>query len=320
MSRRIQQMRPVDIDPTPPGDIEAQLKAQLRGLADVRMPHECDEPILAAPVRRAVYEWMTETRMRSELKAVGVNPRHTCLLYGPPGCGKTTLAHHFAARLGMPLIIATCDQLVDMYLGASGKNIRALFDTLRMYDGKVVGFMDEFDAIAGKRQSGKDPGGAGSERNAIVAALLTNIESLTGLFFAATNRSDALDPAIWRRFGMQLDVELPEFDERFAIIKRYFEPFECDQSVLDALALITDGAAPSLLRQLVEGVKRALVLGPKLKRPTDDPIAVVGSVVAQVAPHPDYLQPPFRIPALWSDKSEISLLHGKPWPPKRRSA
>lgn len=308
----------VDGDLDTPAVIKATVKAELGDLAEVRLPDECDEPILAAPVRKAVFEWMTETRMKAELTAVGLKPRHTCLLYGPPGCGKTTLAHHFAARLGLPLIIANGEMIHSKYVGATGENVFRFFKLLRRLEGKVVGFFDELDSLGGAR--GRSDQAAGKEQNAIVTALLTNVENFSGLFFAATNTPDALDQALWRRFGMQIEVALPDFEERYAIIKRYFAPFEVDGSTLDELALLTRHAAPSLLRQLVEGLKRALVLGPKLKRDTSDLVELVRLVTTQVAPHPDYLKPPHTPPLLWDGAEDHTVaLAGKPWPPERRS-
>lgn len=297
-----------------PEEVKAAIQGDLGGMVEIMMPGECDEPILEENVRRSVFEWMTETRAAKELKAVGLEPRLSCLLYGPPGCGKTTLAHHFAARVGMPLVVIKGEMLVDMYLGSSGRNISQVFSCLRKHRTRAIGFLDEIDSIATKRSSG--PGSAaGKEQNAIVTALLTNIESLKGMFFAATNRHDAIDPAIWRRFSMHIDVRLPAFEERFAIMKRYGQPFEFTDGFLDTLANVTTGAAPSLLRQLMEGIKRALVLGPRIKRDTSDPLSVIADVVAQVQPHPMYLEPPFVAPPLWKgDDFQVAFLDAD-WPP-----
>jgi hypothetical protein len=220
----------------------------------------------------------------------------------------TTLAHHFAARLGMPLVVANGEMIVSSYLGATGQNIYRLFSTLRKFKGKTVGFFDEFDSIATAR--GGDRQAVGKEQNAIVTALLTNIERHDGLFFAATNRGSSLDSAIWRRFGMQIEVEIPGFDERFAILKRYLMPFVVSDDTLDELCLLTNGAAPALIRQLCEGIKRSLVIGPRMKRDIADIVAIVQGAAAQIAPHADFEPPP-----LWKAPEMAASLAGKPWPP-----
>lgn len=305
--------RRIQPDDNSPEAVGARIAKELGSLVDIRLPEACEEPILAESVRRAVIEWMAEINMASELKAVGLVPRYTSLLFGPPGCGKTTLAHHFAARLGMPLVIARGELIVDKWLGSTGQNIGRLFNGLRKEEGKVVAFFDEMDSVATTRGSGQSS--AGKEQNAIVAALLTNIEAFQGIFFAATNRQDSLDPAIWRRFGMQLEVALPGFDERFAILKRYGMPFEFDDDFLDEMALQTDTAAPSLLRQVMEGIKRTLVIGPRLKRAVDDPVVMLKAILAHTKPHPDYSTPP-----LWASTKaigEFAKFKGAAWPPAR---
>lgn len=295
-------------EPDTPESIADEIEKSLGDLVEIKLPGDCDEPILSPTVRRCVREWMLEQSAEDELRAVGVKPRMTCLLNGPPGCGKTTLAHHFAARLGMPLVIANGEMIVSKYMGATGQNVFRFFATLRKFRGKSVGFFDEFDALATARSG--DQQAAGKEQNAIVTALLTNIERHDGLFFAATNRGSSLDSAIWRRFGMQIEVEIPGFEERFAILKRYLMPFAVADDTLDELCMLTKGAAPALIRQLCEGIKRALILGPRLKRDVADAAEIVAGAAAQIAPHADFDPPP-----LWDDPNRAASLEGKPWPP-----
>ena len=298
-------------EPMTSEDVAHEISAALGELVEVRMPAACDEPILSAPVRKTIYEWMIEQNAAEELKAVGVPPRVACLLHGPPGCGKTTLAHHFAARLGMPLVIANGEIVRSKYVGETGKNVFLFFSTLQKFKGKAVGFFDELDAVATERGAGGAQSSAGKEFNAIVTALLTNLERHEGMFFAATNIGKGLDPAIWRRFGIHIEVDLPAFEERFAIIKRYLAPFIVADDTIDELAMLTKGAAPALLRQLCEGMKRAIVLGPRMKRDVSDIVAVVTSAASNIAPHPS-----LTAPRLWDDPASAAALAGKPWPPR----
>jgi SpoVK/Ycf46/Vps4 family AAA+-type ATPase len=287
---------------------ESTVKHALAKFADVLMPQEAEEPILAPNVRAAVFEWLTEVRAADDLKTVGIKPRRTALLYGPPGCGKTTLAHHFAARLGLPLACVRSESLINSYLGSTGQNIGQLFDAMAETEGKVVIFFDEVDALGGRRMNDQ---GASVERANSLNVLLRRIERFDGIALAATNRQDFLDSALWRRFDMQISVDLPTEDERFAIIKRYIAPFDPADDDVDLLVDYTRGAAPALLRALMEGVKRALVIGPKTGRKIDDPATVFGTVIAAVAPAPEYEPPP-----LW--KAGASVVSDMAWPMPRK--
>lgn len=297
-------------DDAPNGEIAVEvLRRALGGMAEVKMPGEADEPILARPVREAVLEWLVERRAVKELQAVGLKPRSTTLLYGPPGCGKTTLAHHFAARLGYPLIIMQMGGMLTRFVSGTGENVFNFFNILRAYPEPCAILLDELDAIAAKRGT-VNGGAAEKDANSVVNILLIEIERFDGIMFAATNRQDDLDPALWRRFGMQIEVTLPNEDERFAILKRYGLPFEFTDEFLGVLCDLTAGAAPSLLRQVMEAFKRTLVLGSRLKLPVDDPVALLQRIAASVRPHQDYTQPP-----LWLNPQTATHLKGLPWPP-----
>jgi len=288
---------------------EDDIKGMLSKFADVLMPKDADEPVLAPAVRAALFEWLTEIRATEDLKDVGIKPRRSALLFGPPGCGKTTFAHHFAARLGLPLACVRSESLISSYLGSTGSNIGQLFDAMAKTEGKVVIFFDEVDALGGKRMNDQ---GASVERANSLNVLLRRIERFSGIALAATNRQDHLDPALWRRFDMQISVDLPTADERFAIIKRYLAPFDPTDDDTDLLADLTAGASPALLRAVMEGVKRTLVIGPKVGRKTDSAREVFTRVVASVAPPPEYTPPP-----LW-DEAGLDEAAGIAWPMPRK--
>ncbi|ELR03137.1 hypothetical protein GMDG_08886 [Pseudogymnoascus destructans 20631-21] len=155
---------------------------------------------------------------------------------------------------------------------------------------------------------------ASAELNATVNHLLVLVEAFDGMLLGATNREEDIDPALWRRFGMQLSVDLPGPDEIYAILKRYGEPFVFAEEFLDVLAKLTEGASPALLRQMMEGLKRSLVLGPRMKRDISDPSALVMQLIEAVKPPPE-----FEPPALWRSPRQAERLKGLAWPPERAS-
>lgn len=283
---------------------------RLSRYAEILRPEDVDEPILAPTVAHAVHEWMVELNHAADLQAAKMQPRRLALLYGPPGTGKTTLAHHLAARLGLPLVAVQSERIVGKYLGQTGERLGELFDALKPVERHVVLLLDEFDALGMKRTEGRQ--GAEQERNQALTVLLRRVEGFRGVGLAATNTKDIIDPAMWRRFGLQISVDLPGEHERFAIIRKYADPFDVEDAAIDVLVDVTRGCSPSLLRQLMEGVKRALVLGPLLHFDVLDPERVFAQVIASIAPPPE-----MRLPPLWAVSEAVEKVRGIAWPPRR---
>lgn len=275
----------------------------------VHAPEDAEPPILAPAVRLAIRQWLLELSSIEALGELGLTPRRSMLLSGPPGCGKTTLAHHLAARLGLPLLVVDMQSLIGSHLGESARNIGKLFAGLAAHSDEIVLLLDEFDAVATKRTQDNQAGAR--EMNAVVIALLQAIDAHPGVVLAATNRADALDAALWRRFAMHVELREPAEDERFAILVRYLAPLALPDAALEALTAATAGAAPSLLRQLMEGVRRDHVLAPRFGQPADA-AATFARILAAVQPHADAPCPP-----LWLDGG-LRRVAGIPWPPARQ--
>ncbi|WP_376956327.1 ATP-binding protein (plasmid) [Azospirillum sp. A26] len=302
MSRNVREMRPTFIDVPP----------DIARFGRVHQPSDAEAPILTGPVRAAVHRWLVELQCEEELKAVGLSPRRTGILAGPPGCGKTTLAHHLSARLGVALVEVNMQTIVGSHLGETGNNLQKLFSAANSRHQELVLFLDEIDAIGTKRQS--DGTSCGNERNAMVIALMSMIDHYPGAVIAATNRAEDIDPALWRRFGLQLDIGLPDPDSRYAILARYLAPFSWDEDAVGLVCDLTNGATPALLRNLMEGIKRDLILQARFGG-ENTPEAVIGRVVAAIQPHAETARPP-----LWADTKVMQRLSGLPWPPTRGAA
>ena len=141
------------------------------------------------------------------------------LLYGPPGTGKTLMAKALAGEAGVPFFALSGSDFVEKYVGVGASRVRELFKRARKA-GKCVIFIDEIDAL-GKRRDDM----SSDERDQTLNALLSEMSGFyTGdgvIVIAATNRIDALDPALLRpgRFDRQIEVGLPGRAQRLSILK-----------------------------------------------------------------------------------------------------
>ena len=281
---------------------------KLEDFGDVFEPAEAAEPILSRGVRAALTEWLTEIWAEEELRAVGVGPRKRAMFSGKPGTGKTTLAHHLAARLGLRMLAVRPDRMVSKWVGETSQNIGGLFEIARGGDDRepVLLFIDEFDALS--RQRRRPESGADDSRNEEVDTLLQRIEQHTGFLIAATNYPESIDQALWRRFDMHIALDLPGQGERERILARYFAPFALGKAGLSALAEACETASPALLRALAEGVKRTVIVGPKINAPMDRE-SVFERVVSALQPHPDLGKP-----RLWTKGAADKSLRSIEWP------
>lgn len=281
----------------------------LAAFGEVFNPDESDEPILARPVRGALLEWLTEIWAAKELQAVGLAPRRRALFHGAPGTGKTTLAHHLAARLGLPMLAIRPDRVIDCWLGSTGRNLGNLFEAARPEpegEGPVVLFFDEFEALASRRVDGAR--NAEREMNSVVDTLLQRIEAHDGFIIAATNHADHLDPAIWRRFDLHIAVDVPGQEERERILNRYLAPYGLPAEALGLMAMAFETASPALIRQFCEALKRNAVIGDRLGWDMRRD-AVIERILSAVAPHPDLGKP-----RLWAHRGKDAAVKAMPWP------
>jgi SpoVK/Ycf46/Vps4 family AAA+-type ATPase len=288
-------------------------KPVLTGFGDIFWPGEAQEPILARPVRMALTEWLTEVWAEPELNEVGISARKKAIFDGAPGVGKTTLAHHLSARLGLPMLAVRPERLISKWLGETARNVGNLFDLAanglsdeNKGSTPVVLFIDEFDAIS--HQRGRSQTGAEEERNAWVNTLLQCIDRYKGFLIAATNFGEHVDQAIWRRFDMHITLALPGQDERERILARYLVPFGLPPRAMTGLAEAFETASPALIRAWCENLKRQLVIGPKLNSDMRrDP--TIERILASVHPHPDLGKP--RLWTLLARDPSMALI---PWP------
>lgn len=161
-------------------------------------------------------ELLREVAHWEVLDRAGVPRRQRLLLYGPPGCGKTSVASALARELGVPLATVRVDSIMSSYLGETGGNLRRVFDYAARE--RVVLLFNEFDAVGKDRDDPSDHG----ELRRVVNAVLQMMEDYVGpsLLVAATNHPGALDSAVWRRFDEVLEAPMPTVRQLQRVMSR----------------------------------------------------------------------------------------------------
>ena len=208
----------------------------------------CDEAV------EEVSEFLDFLRAPGRFNLLGAKMPSGVLLHGPPGTGKTLLAKALAGEAGVPFFATSGSEFVEMYVGVGASRIRSLFAKARKCKEAVI-FIDELDAVGGKRNSGAH---GNREADQTLNQLLVEMDGFNGrqriVVIAATNRLDTLDPALLRpgRFSRHIQVPNPDEPGRRAILAVHAagKPLAADVD-LDRLARITAGSSGAHLAEML---------------------------------------------------------------------
>lgn len=198
-----------------------------------------------------------EYAARDRLGLYGLQHKKKILLYGKPGCGKTLGAERLAWSTGLPLVKVRFDTLISSYLGESGINLRAVFESARQQP--CLLFLDECDFIAKSRNIQNDVG----EIPRLVNTLLQLLDDFDapGLLVAATNLDSQLDKAIFRRFDDVFEVTPPGINEIKRLLHMVLSPMKATNGInWDEVSSTLTGMSAADVVKIAQNAAKHVVL------------------------------------------------------------
>ena len=173
---------------------------------------------------------------------LGIEAPKGVLLHGPPGCGKTLLARAVANESEANFYSINGPEIMSKFYGESEARLREMFQQAQKNAPSII-FVDELDAIAPKREEV-----TGEVERRVVAQLLALMDGLSGrgylIVIGATNRPEALDPALRRpgRFDREIEIGVPDQKGRYEVIQIHTRGMPLKDDVdLEKLAKMSHG-------------------------------------------------------------------------------
>jgi putative ATPase, AAA-superfamily len=228
------------------------------------------EPILDASTTASLRQITDEHRNSERLFELGLAPTRTALFVGAPGVGKTLAARWIARELGLPLLVLDLSSVMSSFLGRTGANVRRVLDYARSTPAVLL--LDELDAVAKRRDDATEIG----ELKRLVTVLLQEIDSWPegSLLLAATNHADLLDPAVWRRFEVVVNFELPNKEALKHGVQEFLDDPHADPAVTELIAQLYTGETLNHLERDIIRARRIAALSEKTA--TDALFSLVG--------------------------------------------
>jgi len=214
------------------------------------------EPIWQSGIEEALRQIVEEHQHADSLHGRGLAPTRTAIFTGPPGVGKTLAARWLARELKRPLLTLDLSAVMSSYLGRTGANVRHVLDYAKGLS--CVLLLDELDAIAKRRDDDQEVG----ELKRLVTVLLQEVDDWPegGLLVAASNHADLLDPAVWRRFEVQVEFDVPVRGAIEQSLRLFVGDSPLSDAWLSALAEVLTGQSYSDIERQIKFLRRQAIL------------------------------------------------------------